>query len=128
MRLRDDRELWRMTEQKKERMSADLGDFAKFLAYTHDDGPDDVELEGERHGIRKLKGTPVWALLYPARKTYRAARFVYENGVSGVVQKAEHKIENNRFARRKEARKFLTRIMPTEEEKKRQVQRAGSAL
>lgn len=123
MRLRDDRELWRMTEQKKERMSADLGDFAKFLAYTHDDGPDDVELEGERHGIRKLKGTPVWALLYPARKTYRAARFVYENGVSGVVQKAEHKIENNRFARRKEARKFLTRIMPTEEEKKKQRER-----
>ncbi len=30
---------------------------------------------------------------------------------------------NNRLARRKEARKFLTKIMPTEEEKKKQRER-----
>ena len=53
-------------EREKENISAELGNFAKFLAYTHDDGPDDVELEPERHGIRSLKVTPVWGVVYPA--------------------------------------------------------------
>lgn len=110
-------------EQEKENISTDLGDFAKFLAYTHDDGPDDVEKEPERRGIRKLKGTPAWALLYPARKGYRAARFLYQNGFSGIYQKAENAVENNRYKRRKEARKYLTEIMPTEEEKQKQRER-----
>lgn len=114
-------------EREKENISAELGNFAKFLAYTHDDGPDDVELEPERHGIRRLKGTPVWAVLYPARKGYRAIKFVAENGVSGVYKKAENAVANNRYARRKEARKYLTKIMPTEEEKKKQRERKFSS-
>lgn len=114
-------------EREKENISSELGNFAKFLAYTHDDGPDDVESEPERHGIRRLKGTPVWAVLYPARKGYRAIKFVAENGVSGVYKKAENAVANNRYARRKEARKYLTKIMPTEEEKKKQRERKFSS-
>ncbi len=123
MYVNQDAALLRQIEQEKGSVSADLGDFAKFLAYTHDDGPDDVETEPQRHGIRRLKGTPAWALLYPARKGYHAARFIRQNGVSGVVRKAEHALTDNRYARRKEARKYLTRIMPTEEEKKKQRER-----
>ena len=114
-------------EREKENISSELGNFAKFLAYTHDDGPDDVESEPERHGIRRLKGTPVWAVLYPARKGYRAIKFIAENGVSGVYKKAENAVANNRYARRKEARKYLTKIMPTEEEKKKQRERKFSS-
>lgn len=121
-----DKALRKQIEQEKEKIPTDLGDFAKFLAYTHDDGPDDVEEEPERHGIRKLKGTPVWTLLYPARKGYRAAKFLRQNGVSGVCQKAESAVANSRHVRRKEARKFLTAIMPTEEEKQKQRMRKFS--
>lgn len=108
---------------KLQEFSAELDDFARFLAYTHNDGPDDVPEEPKRQGIRKLKGTPVWTVLYPARKGYRAAKFLKKNGVTGVYQKLEQAAENNRFVRRKEARKFLTKIMPTEEEKKHQKER-----
>lgn len=121
-----DKALRKQIEQEKEKISTDLGDFAKFLAYTHDDGPDDVEEEPKRHGIRKLKGTPAWTLLYPARKGYRALKFLRQNGVSGVYQKAENAVENSRYVRRKEARKFLTKIMPTEEEKQKQGMRRFS--
>ena len=107
-------------DQEMANISTDLGDYAKFLAYTHDDGPDDVEKEPERTGIRKLKGTPVWALLYPARKGYRGLQFLRQNGFAGVYQKAENARANNRYARRKAARKYLTKIMPTEEEKEKQ--------
>lgn len=123
MVVKENQTLRNFIDQEKSKISADLGDFVKFLAYTHDDGPDDVEQEPARRGIRKLKGTPVWTLLYPARKSYRAARFLYQNGVSGIYQKAEHAVENNRFKRRKEARKYLTKIMPTEEEKQKQRER-----
>lgn len=123
MLVKEDQALKTLMDQEKSKISANLGDFVKFLAYTHDDGPDDVEMEPKRRGIRKLKGTPVWALLYPARKGYRAARFLYQNGVSGIYQKAENAVENNRFKRRKEARKYLTKIMPTEEEKQKQRER-----
>ena len=115
-----DQAMRKQMEQEKQNISTELGDMRKFLAYTHDDGPDDVEKEPERHGIRKLKGTPFWTALYPARKGYQAAKFLHQNGVSGVRQKVEHAIENNRLQRRKEARKYLTKIMPTEEEKMRQ--------
>ncbi len=71
MTVNEDLEFRKLIEQEKEKISADLGDFVKFLAYTREDGPDDVEEEPERRGIRRLKGTPVWAVLYPARKTYR---------------------------------------------------------
>ena len=50
-------------------------------------------------------------------------KFLYENGPSGVYHKAQNAVANNRLARRKEARKFLTKIMPTEEEKKKQRER-----
>ncbi len=126
MYINQDAALLKQIEQEKGAVSADLGDFAKFLAYTHDDGPDDVETEPERHGIRKLKGTPAWALLYPARKGYHAARFIRQNGMSGLYQKAERALTDNRYTRRKEARKYLTRIMPTEEEKKKQKERKFS--
>ncbi len=121
-----DKALRKQIEQEKEKISTDLGDFAKFLAYTHDDGPDDVEEEPKRHGIRKLKGTPVWTLLYPARKGYRALKFLGQNGAFGVYQKAENAMANSRYVRRKEARKFLTKIMPTEEEKQKQSMRRFS--
>lgn len=127
MIVSEDTALRELTEKEKQKISTDLGDFARFLAYTHDDGPDDVEAEPERHGIRKLKGTPVWTLLYPARKGYHAAKFLYQNGPSGVYRKVEHAVEDNRFTRRKEARKFLTKIMPTEEEKQKQREREFSS-
>ena len=123
MVVKEDQTLRKLIDREKEKIPTDLGDFVKFLAYTHDDGPDDVEQEPERKGIRKLKGTPVWTLMYPARKGYRAARFLYQNGVSGVYQKVENAVDNNRFKRRKEARKYLTKIMPTEEEKQKQRER-----
>lgn len=115
-----DQAMRKQIEQEKQNISTELGDMKKFLAYTHDDGQDDVEQEPERHGIRKLKGTPVWAVLYPARKGYRAAKFLRQNGISGVTGKVQNAVENNRFQKRKEARKYLTKIMPTEEEKLRQ--------
>ncbi len=115
-----DQAMRKQIEQEKKGISTDLGDMVKFLAYTHDDGPDDVEQEKERRGIRKLKGTPVWAVLYPARKGYQAVKFLRQNGISGVSQKVENSIENNRYRKRKEARKYLTKIMPTKEEKDRQ--------
>lgn len=123
MVVNEDKALRKQIEQEKHKLSADLGDFVKFLAYTHDDGPDDVEPEPERQGIRKLKGTPIWTAMYPARKGYRAAKFLSQNGFSGVYQKVEAGVANNRFTRRKEARKYLTKIMPTEEEKKQQRER-----
>lgn len=127
MLVNEDAELIRLANQEKKKISADVGVFAKFLAYTHDDGPDDVPMEPERHGIRKLKGTPVWTLIYPARMGYRAARFVYQNGATGIYRKVEnkvkHTIEDNPYAKRKRAREYLTKIMPTEEEKQRQRER-----
>lgn len=119
-----DQAMLRQIEEERAKLPGSGGDFSRFLAYTHDDGPDDVEQEPERRGIRKLKGTPVWPLLYPARKGYRAARFLYQNGVSGIYQKAESAVENNRYKRRKEARKYLTQLLPTEEEKEKQSKRA----
>ena len=118
--MESDRAWNKRIDQEMANISTDLGDYAKFLAYTHDDGPDDVEKEPERTGIRKLKGTPVWALLYPARKGYRGLQFLRQNGFAGVYQKAENARANNRYARRKAARKYLTKIMPTEEEKEKQ--------
>ena len=115
-----DQAMRKQIEQEKKGISTDLGNMVKFLPYTHDDGPDDVEQEKERRGIRKLKGTPVWAVLYPARKGYQAVKFLRQNGISGVSQKVENSIENNRYRKRKEARKYLTKIMPTKEEKDRQ--------
>lgn len=113
----------KLIEREKEKITTELGDFVKFLAYTHDEGPDDVETEPARRGIRKLKGTPLWTALYPARAGYHAVKFVRQNGVAGVYQRAERAVSNNRFARRKEARKFLTKLMPTEEEKQKQRER-----
>ncbi len=118
--MESDRAWNKRIDQEMANISTDLGDYAKFLAYTHDDGPDDVEKEPERTGIRKLKGTPVWALLYPARKGYRGLQFLHQNGFAGVYQKAENARANNRYARKKAARKYLTKIMPTEEEKEKQ--------
>lgn len=127
MIVKEDAKLKGLMEQEKKKISADVGDFAKFLAYTHDDGADDVPEEPERHGIRKLKGTPVWTLIYPARMGYRAARFVYQNGPEGLYRRAEskvrHAIEDNPHAKRKRAREYLTKIMPTEEEKQKQRER-----
>ena len=48
MTVNEDLEFRKLIEQEKEKISADLGDFVKFLAYTREDGPDDVEEEPER--------------------------------------------------------------------------------
>lgn len=127
MLVNEDIELRRLADIEKKKISADLGDFAKYLAYARDDGPKDVLEEPERHGIRKLKGTPVWTLIYPARMGYRAARFVYQNGASGIYRRVEGKVkravEENPYAKKKRAREFLTKIMPTEEQKAKQRER-----
>ncbi|MBO5372526.1 MAG: glycosyltransferase [Lachnospiraceae bacterium] len=127
MLVNEDIELRRLADSEKKKISADLGDFAKFLAYTNDDGVDDVPQEPPRTGIRKLKGTPVWTLIYPARMGYRAARFVYQNGASGIYRRVENKVKHamdeNPYAKKKRAREFLTKIMPTEEEKQKQKER-----
>ena len=118
MVVNEDKGLRELIEQEKKQIPADTGDFIKFLAYTHDDGPDDVEpvYEPERTGIRKLKGTPVWTLLYPARKGYHIARYLYQTGFTGFYKKAENAVENSRYARKKRGRQYLTKIMPTDEE------------
>ena len=125
MVVNEDKGLRELIEQEKKQIPADTGDFIKFLAYTHDDGPDDVEpvYEPERTGIRKLKGTPVWTILYPARKGYHIARYLYQTGFTGFYKKAENAIENSRYARKKRGRQYLTKIMPTEEEKQKQRER-----
>ncbi len=126
MLVNQDAQLRQLADLEKNKISSDLGKFSKYLAYASDDGPDE-EIEEERHGIRKLKGTPVWTLIYPARMGYRAARYVYQNGASGIYRnvenKVKHRIENNPYAKRKRAREFLTKIMPTEEEKAKQRER-----
>lgn len=124
MLVKEDAELRQSADAQKQKISADLGDFSKYLAYTREDGAEDIPEEPERHGIRKLKGTPVWTLMYPARMGYRGARFLYQNGFSGICHKVENKVkhtlEENSYARRKRGREFLTKIMPTEEEKAKQ--------
>ncbi|MBO5303760.1 MAG: glycosyltransferase [Lachnospiraceae bacterium] len=129
MLVNEDIELRRLADEEKKKISTDLGNFSKYLAYATDEGPGE-EIEEERHGIRKLKGTPVWTLIYPARMGYRAARYVYQNGPSGIYRNVENKVkhamENNAYAKKKRAREFLTKIMPTEEEKAKQRERVFS--
>ncbi len=120
--MKEEKMLRKLADEEKKRISTDLGDLAKYLAYTHDDGPDDVEQEPERSGIRKLKGTPVWTLLYPARKAYHAARYLRQNGVVGTYRNIEHALKNNRYARREEARQFLIRIMPSVTQKQQEAE------
>ena len=120
--MKEEKMLRKLADEEKKRISTDLGDLAKYLAYTHDDGPDDVEQEPERRGIRKLKGTPVWTLLYPARKAYHAARYLRQNGVVGTYRNIEHALKNNRYARREEARQFLIRIMPSVTQKQQEAE------
>ena len=48
MVVKEDQTLRKLIDREKEKIPTDLGDFVKFLAYTHDDGPDDVEQEPER--------------------------------------------------------------------------------
>lgn len=126
----EDIRLQKLVEEEKKKITTDLGEHIRFLAYASDDGPSYEIEEPARTGIRKLKGTPLWTLMYPARKGYRAAEFVYKHGVSGVYHKAEgavkRKVANSKYLRRKEARKFLTEIMPTEEEKQKQRERVFS--
>lgn len=110
-------------DEEKQKIGTELFDYIKFLAYAGDDGPTYELEEAERHGIRKLKGTPIWTILYPLRKGYRAVRYLHETGASGLYQKAENKVKNSKYIKRKEGRKFLTEIMPTEEEKARQRER-----
>ena len=48
-----DQAMRKQIEQEKKGISTDLGDMVKFLAYTHDDGPD--ALEGCRSLARKMR-------------------------------------------------------------------------
>lgn len=122
MLVKEDKRLQELVNEEKSKITVNTEKFARFLAYTHDDGPDDVEVyvEPERRGIRKLKGTPVWMLLWPARQCYHGLQFLYVHGIVGLFRKIKNSIHNNKWTRRKEARKFLAQIMPSEEEKKKQ--------
>lgn len=120
MIVNEDKALRKQIDLEKEKISADLGYFADFLDYAQDEKPDKVDVVQENRRFQKLRKTPVWTALYPVRKSYHAARYLHQNGIAGLYRKAEHALEHNRYTKRKEARKFLTRIMPTEEEKARQ--------
>ncbi len=106
-----------MNEEKKAR---DFTPYEKFLAYTHDEGPDDVEVWNGKKRFKKLRNTPLWALLTPARALWHGMQFVYVHGVKGFRGKVKNKIENNKWSRRKRALAFLQENMPSEEEKNRQ--------
>ncbi|MEY8421224.1 glycosyltransferase [Lachnospiraceae bacterium 38-14] len=106
-----------MNEEKKVR---DFTPYEKFLAYTHDEGPDDVEVWNGKKRFKKLRNTPLWALLTPARALWHGMQFVYVHGVKGFRGKVKNKIENNKWSRRKRALAFLQESMPSEEEKNRQ--------
>lgn len=106
-----------MREEKRIR---DLTVYEKFLAYTHDEGPDDVEVWNGPKRFQKLRDTPLWGLLTPAREVWHGMQFVYVHGVKGMRGKVKNKIENNKWKRKREGRALLQEIMPSEEEKKRQ--------
>lgn len=104
----------------EERKARDFTAYQKFLAYTHDEGPDDVEVWNGKKRFKKLRNTPLWAVLAPARALWHGMQFVYVHGMKGFRGKIKNKIENNKWTRRKKARAFLEEIMPSQEEKDRQ--------
>lgn len=114
-----------MGEDKRIR---DMTVYEKFLAYTHDEGPDDVEVWNGKKRFKKLRNTPLWSLLTPAREVWHGMQFVYVHGVKGMRGKVKNKIENNKWKKRREALAFLQEIMPSEEEKKRQSQETFSVM
>ncbi|MCM1257798.1 MAG: glycosyltransferase [Roseburia sp.] len=114
-----------MREEKRIR---DLTVYEKFLAYTHDEGPDDVEVWNGKKRFKKLRNTPLWNLLTPAREVWHGMQFVYVHGVKGMRGKVKNKIENNKWKKRREALAFLQEIMPSEEEKKRQSKEKFSVM
>lgn len=120
MNVNDDDKLRQMIAEEKEKLTMNLGEFAKFLAYTHDHGPDDVETEPTRSGIKKLKGTPVWVLLFPLRKCYHAFKFLRQSGFSSAMRKMMDAVKNNKWTRKREALRYLESILPDETEKNRQ--------
>lgn len=127
MLFKDNEGLQRLLEEEKTKVSLTLGEFGKYLAYTHNEGPDDVEREGVRTGIRKLKGTPVWTLLYPVRQVYHGMKFIDQNGFEGVYHKIEHAVKYNKKVRKREALAYLEQILPKEEERRRQKEEVFSS-
>ena len=113
---------------REENRIRDLTVYEKFLAYTHDEGPDDVEVWNGKKRFKKLRNTPVWNLLTPAREVWHGMQFVYVHGVKGMRGKVKNKIENNKWKKRKEALAFLQEIMPSEAEKKRQSKEKFSVM
>lgn len=105
---------------KEEKKTRDFTAYEKFLAYTHDQGPDDVEVWNGKKRFQKLRNTPLWALLTPARGVWHGMQFLYVHGMKGFPGKVKNKIENNKWSRRKRALAFLQESMPSEEEKNRQ--------
>lgn len=123
MLLNEDDALKQKVAQEKKKISADIGAYINYLAYAVDREEESAPPE-DRRGIRRFKGTPVWTLLYPARMGYKGLKFVKNNGITGVCHKVEeklqHAVDDHASARKKQAREYLTKIMPTEEEKQKQ--------
>ncbi|MFV0465995.1 MAG: glycosyltransferase family 2 protein [Lachnospiraceae bacterium] len=116
MRVQDDQEFNNQIEESKRLLTVDMGTYARFLAYTHNEGPDDVEPEAERTGIRKLKGTPVWTLLWPVRMCYRALRYLKEVGPGELAKKIKNAIIHNKYAKKRMDQAYLASILPGEKQ------------
>lgn len=112
-----------LVEAEKSKIDRNMEAYRRFLAYTRDDGPDDVEVWNGKKRFKKLRNTPIWALLTPARLLWHGIQFLYVHSTHGtynLVVGLKNKIHDNKWTRRKAARAFLEEIMPPEEEKLRQ--------
>ncbi len=129
--MKADASFTQMKEAQMAKVNTDFERYRKFLAYTHNDGPDDVEVWNGKKRFKKLRNTPVWKLLTPARAVWHGMQFVYVHGIYSIKtlgSKIKNKIHDNRWTRRKAARAFLGEIMPTEEEKLRQSKEVFSVM
>ena len=94
-------DLQTLVDQEKSKLNTDMNVYRRYLAYTHNDGPDDVEeWDGPRRFMR-LRKTPVWKLLIPLRVTWHGMQFLYVHGVKGLGRKIKNAKANSKRARRK---------------------------
>lgn len=113
-------DLQTLVEQEKSKINIDMSVYRRYLAYTHNDGPDDVEEWAGPKRFMRLRKTPVWKLLIPLRVTWHGMQFLYVHGVKGLGRKIQNAKANSKRARRKAGAEYLEKIMPNEDERKRQ--------